>query len=145
MEDLFGVLCAALIFLLSVASKSRKNKKKNTVQMHSAIPSEPQDKPQEIELRAAAPKAATPKAAAKIVNDLQAAHVKQTPAALDHMHEGKAEAPCPAEEIRPSLRADEKPAAPAVPGLKLSFDRNSVVQGFVMSEILNRPRPGMRR
>lgn len=140
MEDLFGVLFAALIFLLSVASKSQKNKKKNTVQMHSAIPSKPQDKPQEIELRAAAPKAA-----AKIVNDLQAAHVKQTPAALDHIHEGKAEAPCPAEEIRPSLRVDEKPAAPAVPGLKLSFDRNSVVQGFLMSEILNRPRPGMRR
>jgi len=67
----------------------------------------------------------------------------------DHFHEGRQDVPCPAverEAPRPRPSEQKMPAAaPAVPGIKLSFDQNSVVHGFVMSEILNRPRPGTRR
>lgn len=65
-----------------------------------------------------------------------------------HHHEGKPDIPCPAmEREMPRIKAKKKTeaSAPSIPGLNLSFDRKTVLQGFVMSEILNRPRPGMRR
>ena len=65
-----------------------------------------------------------------------------------HQHEGRQDIPCPAVERElPRIQAkkEEKKPAATVPGLKLQFDQNAVLQGFVMSEILNRPRSGARR
>lgn len=140
MEDLFGLLVAVIIFALSVASKSEKKQKKSAAaNAFEPIRAEQFEQPQKTELKAAAPASAARQVTKKPVLE----HFESVPEA--HQHEGKPDAPCPAEEPRPSQRHDEKPAAPSIPGLNLTFDRNSVVQGFVMSEILNRPRPGMRR
>lgn len=65
-----------------------------------------------------------------------------------HEHEGKKDVPCPAEEREKPRPVENKVSvqpAPVIPGLNLKFDRNSVLQGVVMSEILNRPRVGRRR
>lgn len=77
-----------------------------------------------------------------------AADQKPAPAVEMHQHEGKPDIPCPAiEREKPRVKPEtpQTPAAPVIPGLNLTFDRNSVVQGVVMSEILNRPRVGARR
>ena len=140
MEDLIGVLFAALIFAISTASKSKKRQKKSAAaRAYEPIRAEQFEKPIEPELKAVAPKAVP-----KTVNQ-KPEPVKRMTSEFEHMHEGKAEAPCPAEEVRPAQRVAEQPAATGIPGLNLKFDRNAVLQGFVMNEILNRPRPGMRR
>lgn len=140
MEDLFGVFLAIIAFAISAASKSKKQQKKSAAaKAFEPIRAEQFEEPLEVELKPVAPAAA----AKQVTNKPAAAQPETT--LETHRHEGKQEIPCPADELRPSQRREEKPAAPSIPGLKLTFDRNSVVQGFVMSEILNRPRPGMRR
>lgn len=134
MELIFGLIVVAAAFAAKMG-KQKATTKKYTAS-HDAAGSmyqAPQEKPQI--------KAAAPAAAAKIVEKQQP--VLQTEM---HFHEGKKEAPCPVTEKRPSERRNENAAdAPVIPGLNLSFNRNTVLQGFVMSEILNRPRSGMRR
>lgn len=60
-----------------------------------------------------------------------------------HEHEGKP-MPCPAEERelpRPRPAAQTAVTAPVRPAaLQLNFNRNSVVQGVVMAEVLTRPK-----
>lgn len=63
----------------------------------------------------------------------------------DHVHEGKPDAPCPAQQRmqpRAAANADAGTArqADAAPALTLDFaDSRSVVQGVIMSEVLRRP------
>lgn len=159
MEDIVvGLIFVAAAILSSIAKnkktaknteayKSMRERHEKDVRANDAVLRMEEVK-QEAKARPAAPAKPTYTAAPKPV---PAATPKPVPAAAVkkkeelHRHEGRQDVPCPKDEPRPSQRREEKPAAPAVPGLKLSFDRNSVVQGFVMSEILNRPRPGMRR
>lgn len=62
-----------------------------------------------------------------------------------HVHEGKAEAPCPAQQrIQPrvAMQPDTPRAMPgnATPAISLDFaNSSSVLQGVVMSEVLRRP------
>lgn len=149
MEGLLELLLPLAVLVISYLAKSSKSKKaviahKEAAKLRTTESylrrEEMQD---EQKLRPAAPAAVT-KIAEK-QPEIKAQPVPAESPVEKHHHEGRLEAPCPADEPRPSQRIKEKPAAPKVPGLQLSFDRNSVVQGFVMSEILNRPRPGMRR
>ena len=101
------------------------------------------DQPEKKVLKPAAPAAAQ--------NAVNAVRTKiDQKAAEPHEHEGKQGIPCPADERE--LRADQpviQRKAPAatktVPGLKLNFDRDSVLQAFVLNEVLNRPRSASRR
>ena len=142
-ESLLELLLPLIVVVFSFAARASKNKK--AVAAHRASSAdfdarlrgtnaEPQKNETRMEqtLRPAAPAAAKVAVTAPVT--LQE----------EHFHEGRPEAPCPATEARPSERR-ETTAIPEIPGLKLSFDRNTVLQGFVMSEILNRPRPGARR
>ena len=93
-------------------------------------------------------KPAAPAAAKKTVNAVQTQlDLKK---AEPHEHEGKQGIPCPADEREAKAAQNTVPQtvpapAPAVPGLKLNFDRDSVLQAFVLSEVLNRPRSASRR
>ena len=153
MEGLLEIALPLLVLVISFVAKSSKSKKAVIQHMEAAKVRTTEsylrreEMKQEQKLRPAAP-AAVEKMPEKIPE--KQPESKEQPLfaeglAIEHRHEGRQDVPCPADEIRPSQRVAQKPKVPMVPGLKLSFDRNSVVQGFVMSEILNRPRPGMRR
>lgn len=65
-----------------------------------------------------------------------------------HVHEGKP-MPCPADERdrprpRPSDMSPSQGHAVVIPGLALAFNKNTLLQGVIMSEILSRPRLGRR-
>lgn len=137
MEEMMDILFGLIVIVAAFAAKIGKQKattNKSAVSHEAAgnAHQAPQAKPQI--------KAAAPAAAAKTIAK-QPVKVEEV-----HFHEGRQDVPCPATEKRPGERRNEKPEnTPAISGLNLSFDRNTVLQGFVMSEILNRPRSGMRR
>lgn len=89
----------------------------------------------------AAPRPVAPAAVSKVTEMPASQPVEE------HFHEGRQDVPCPAvEREMPRIQPEKKqPKKVTVPGLNLAFDRNAVLQGFVMGEILNRPRPGVRR
>lgn len=147
MEELLELALPLLVLVISFVAKSSKSKKAVIQHMEAAKlrttesylrREEMQD---EQKLRPAAPAAVEKMAEKQPEIKVQPVFAERD----DHQHEGRLDVPCPADEPRPSQRLKEKPAVPVVPGIRLVFDRNSVLQGFVMSEILNRPRPGMRR
>ena len=101
------------------------------------------DQPEEKSLKPAAPAAAK-----KTVNAVQTQLDLKMNA--PHEHEGKQGIPCPADEREMNAARRSAPQtmpapASAVPGLKLNFDRKTVLQAFVLSEVLNRPRSASRR
>lgn len=137
-ESIAGILIVIVAFLVKSAQKKQRKETVSAQQAADTLRAEMSAHSETERKLKPAPPAAAARAAA-----MQSMATADVP---DHRHEGKSEAPCPATEKRPSERRDENAAAaPAIPGLKLTFDRNTVLQGFVMSEILNRPRPGMRR
>jgi len=133
MEVVFGLIVVAAAFAAKMG-KQKATTKKYTASHTAAgnVYQATEDRPQ---IKAAAPAAAAKTVAKQPVKVVE-----------EHFHEGRQDVPCPATEKRPGERRNENASdAPAIPGLKLSFNRNAVLQGFVMSEILNRPRSGMRR
>ena len=135
MEEMMDILFGLIVIVAAFAAKIGKQKattNKSAVSHEAAgnAHQAPQAKPQI--------KAAAPAAAAKTIAK-QPVKVEEV-----HFHEGRQDVPCPATEARPMLRAQDQ-VVPEIPGLQMKFDRNTVLQGFVMSEILNRPRPGVRR
>lgn len=155
MEEMLELLLPLAVLVVSYLVKSSKSKKaviahKEAARMRTTEGYLRQDetKYEQPTLRPAAPAAATKIAEKKPEPEIKVQQVSMEGLTLDHQHEGRQDVPCPAvEREMPHIRTEEKtqPNAKSVPGLKLSFDRNTVLQGFVMSEILNRPRPGMRR
>lgn len=151
MEELLELLLPLTVLVISYLAKSSKSKKaviahKEAAKMRTTEGYLRQNETKyEQTLRPAAP-AAVEKMAEK-QPEIKVQQVSME-GVSDHQHEGRQDVLCPAvEREMPRIRTEEKmqPKTKNVPGLKLSFDRNAVLQGFVMSEILNRPRPGMRR
>lgn len=152
MED----IVVAIVFLaIAVISRTAKRKKSaRAVEAHRAMQEHytgdakvSESKLRMEEMRSEASLKATPPVAAAKVVAQQEKSMKKTPV-QDHVHEGRQDVLCPAEEremLRQTPVSPKKSDAPTIPGLNLKFDNNTVLQGFVMSEILNRPRSGMRR
>ena len=149
MEDILVVILIAVAAALSKSAKKAKNKR--AVQAFEAMRGSPA-KPamtndaqlRQAEMKLEQPKPVAPAAAKNVVNPEPAEMAREEV----HHHEGKPDIPCPAvEREMPRIKVEEKTEmpAPAIPGLNLEFNRNTVLQGFVMSEILNRPRSGLRR
>ena len=140
MEELFDILIGIFFIVAAIAAKTGKKNGKKTVNVSKAASKVMRDvQYQKEELKAEAPvRTATP------MTRMQTEKPRPVEKIESHFHEGRQDVPCPATEVRPMDRAKEH-TVPAVPGLKMAFDRNTVLRGFVMSEILNRPRPGMRR
>ena len=137
MEDMFDILIGLFFVVVAVAAKMGKKTGKQTANTNKTATKVMRDVQfQKEEMKTQAPVQTAVKA--------QTEKPKPVVKAEEHFHEGKQDVPCPATEARPMLRAQEQ-AVPEIPGLQMKFDRNTVLQGFVMSEILNRPRPGMRR
>ena len=53
--------------------------------------------------------------------------------------------PCHEEQLSAITYEPAVSAEPAEPGLQLSWTGSEIVRGFVMSEVLNRKKPGIRR
>lgn len=140
MEDLIGVFFAIIAFAISVAAKSKKSKSETAKTVSAFAVNEKAIESSQL-------KPAAPAGAAKVLEKQIKVEQSSMEMASDHQHEGRQDVPCPAvEREMPRMQPKKKQTKTAtVPGLNLAFDRNTVLQGFVMSEILNRPRSGMRR
>lgn len=147
MEDLFGVIMVVIALVAAVAQKSKQKQAKQQRKMRpmpapvammpdaAPAPARPAEAPQPdlIQLASAAPQ-----------RPAMAPRLQVTPRTEDlfagsmnaETHEG--EDPCHQAQLRdaPPLLA---PMPEEKPGLRLSFSGDSLVQAFVMQEILQRP------
>lgn len=146
------ILLVVLLIVISVASKSRKNSQA-AVRAHqrtAAARPAPASKPQPAAV--ASPKQMQPKAEQLKMEDFDSDDADSWDGSIEmapetpHTHEGK-DASCPEEERakprpHPALHHQEMPdlACDTVPGLTLNFsNRQSLVQGVIMGEVLRRP------
>ena len=151
MEDILILVLIAIAASLSKVFKNAKNK--SAIHMHEATRAmrasvNGQERANEGQLRLEELQREMERHEKEQTVQKPAAQTIQMGFEGAHRHEGKSEALCPAiEREMPRKKAEpvKAPDVPTIPGLNLSFDRNTVVQGFVMSEILNRPRADMRR
>lgn len=152
MEEVFEAVLAGAIILISIIAKNKNARKKAMSKALVAMMREKAKETQQLNTLQPAEKVAaavvnTPSVAEGVLRAAPAEESIKEPAevAPDHEHEGK-DPSCPAlnpEQHRPALRTEtEQKAAPApvqIPALNIAFDRQSVVQGVIMSEVLTRP------
>lgn len=152
METVFEMILPIAIIVISIIAKNKNARKKAmskalvNMMREKAKETQQLNTPQPAE-KAAAAVVNTPSVAEGVLHAAPAEEGIKKPveAVPDHEHEGK-DPSCPAlnpAQHRPALRAEtEQKAAPApvqIPALNIAFDRQSVVQGVIMSEVLTRP------